>query len=212
MIVCLEGIDASGKATQAKLLANRLHAHLYSFPDYSSRTGRLIAQHLQREWYGQYRDGGAGAPDHHLNALVFQALMLTNRMELAPTIMRHRLNSQDVVLDRYWPSGVVYGGADGIDLDYLIEIHKHLPQAHHYVLLDVDPEVSAQRRPERADRYEQQEGLMAEGVERYRELWAMMRRLHSSTWQVVSGIGSIEEVEARIWAALRVLTPKSSET
>lgn len=196
MIVCLEGIDASGKATQAKLLANRLHAFLYSFPDYETRTGRLINQHLRDEWC-------AYPQDPQSDALVFQSLMLTNRMELAPTIMRHRLNSQDVVLDRYWPSGVVYGGADGIDLDYLIEIHKNLPQAHHYLLLDVEPSASSDRRPERRDRYEAQQGLMSDAANRYRELWAMMKQFHASAWQVIDGNGSIEEVESRIWEALK---------
>ena len=204
MIVCLEGIDACGKGTQSKLLANRMHAHLYHFPEYTSRTGRLIQRHLKGEWTAV---DGSGADSSELNALVFQSLMLTNRMELASQLMQHRLAGRDIVLDRYWPSGIVYGSADGLSFEYLLEIHKTLPQAHHYVLIDIPAEASKNRRPERSDRYERQEGLMENVAERYRELWELMSRLHMSSWHMVDGTGSIADVEARILSVL-----KTSET
>lgn len=195
MIICLEGIDACGKATQAQRMAEKIRGTLMSFPDYTTPTGFLIKKNLQ---------GWAAADDPEVNALVLQALMTINRMERASFLNRYlHLHADDIVLDRYWPSGLVYGTADGLDYDWLIAIHEALPQAHHYVLLDIDPELSAQRRPDRRDRYERQAGLMQEAAQRYRDLWAEMQQTHKSQWHVVDGNGTVDEVEERIWAKLK---------
>lgn len=212
MIVCLEGIDAAGKATQAKRLAERLGAALYSFPDYDSPTGRLIGQHLRQEWYCVFEEFDCScqrceAGRQPLNDLVFQSLMLTNRMEVAAQLTQHRLHNQDVVLDRYWPSGVVYGGADGLDHQYLLKIHETLPQAHYYLLLDINPKVSDERRPERRDRYEAQVELMETAAVRYRALWSqMVEKKWPGIWRVVDGQGTVEEVGRRVWQALHLIT------
>jgi dTMP kinase len=190
MIVCLEGIDASGKSTQAGRMAERLNARLIHFPDYDTPSGRLIRRHLQNE-----RQGG----DHLYQAFVLQSLMLTNRMEKASFINSYLLGGGALVLDRYWPSGLVYGAADGLDYQWLVEIHQHLPQAHHYILLDTVPDLSAERRPERRDRYEKQAGLMEDVARRYRDVWVGMQKTHGSEWHVVDGHGTVEEVEAEIW-------------
>lgn len=197
MIVCLEGIDACGKTTQAERMAARLRARCIHFPDYETPSGRLIYRHLQDEW----KDG-----DRLHEALVLQSLMLTNRMEKAGFIHGCLWGGGDLVLARYWPSGLVYGAADGLDYDWLVEIHRHLPQANHYVLLDIVPDLSVERRPERRDRYERQAGLMEDVARRYRDVWVGMQKTHSSRWHVVDGHGPVEEVEAEIWHWMQKLT------
>ena len=196
MIVCIEGIDACGKATQAKRFVKRTGARLFAFPDYETPSGQLIKANLEDD------ADCAFSPNPLNRALVLQSLMLTNRMEKAPAIHAYRMNGKDVVLDRYWPSGLVYGAADGLDYAWLVQIHKHLPQAHHYILLDIEPELSAERRPDRRDRYERQTGLMEQAAERYRDVWAEMTQYHMSGWHVVDGDGTEEEVEKAIWACL----------
>lgn len=205
MIVCLEGIDACGKQTQSERLAERLTARRYCFPDYSSLTGQLIGRHLQSHWSASYPDEDSKL----LDAVVFQSLMLTNRMEVAAKLLKARLNQEDVVLDRYWPSGIVYGSADGIPVDYLLEIHTILPQAHHYILIDIEASESLQRRPDRQDRYEKDLDLMVQVSQQYRELWEMMARFHMSRWHVVDGSGTPDQVEQQIWQALE--SPVDSE-
>lgn len=198
MILCIEGIDACGKTTQAQRLATRLNAPLLHFPDYETPSGRLIGQHLQSAWHGEWHSGKESFKA--LNALLLQSLMLTNRMEKAAQIARAGQDGRDLVLSRYWPSGVVYGGADGLDFDWLIDIHRHLPPANHYVLLDIQPELSAQRRPGRRDRYERQPGLMQEVAERYRKLWsAAQHHAVRTKWHVLNGNDTIEDLEEQIW-------------
>ncbi|MHA1572985.1 MAG: dTMP kinase [Alphaproteobacteria bacterium] len=189
MFVALEGIDACGKATQAALLAHRLEAALFSFPDYSTPMGKLIASHLQNEW---------GATDIEHDPMVFQALQIANRMEHAQEIANHLAVGDCVVADRYTASGMVYGAADGLDLAYLEHIHTYLPEPDYYLLLDIDPQLSIERRPDRRDRYELQAGLMGDVAKRYRKLWA------DKGWTVIDGSRPVDEVTDLISKAINI--------
>lgn len=205
MMVCIEGIDAAGKASQSRRLAHRMKAELFTFPDYTTRIGHMIKGHLSGYWTAAPR-GPVDDPNPErvktLDAVVFQALQLANRMEHAATIAGLQVDGRNVVLDRYWPSGFVYGTADGLDGDWLISLHQWLPQPDLFLLLDVDPAVSTQRRPERRDRYEKQEGLMTRAVGLYRDLWTVNRaksQPFGTRWVVVDGNETEDEVAADIW-------------
>lgn len=217
MMIVLCGIDASGKNTQSRILTETLKGKLFSFPAYETTYGNLVKDHLQSEWLAKYITGNlrasvkiTDADEIHgkmvnsalLDAHVFQALQLANRMELAPALMEARKHSH-VVLDRYWPSGYVYGSLDGIDRGLLFRMHQALPQPDLFLLLDVDSEMSAKRRPERRDRYEKQDGLMADAADRYRQLWAQMGDMNARAWEVIDGRGPIEQVSAAIMAVVK---------
>ena len=78
-IIAFEGLDQSGKQTQAELLRDRLKqegqkARLVSFPDYGTSIGEEIARALQGE-----REYG---PD------VMQLLYIANRYERKPDLQR----------------------------------------------------------------------------------------------------------------------------
>ena len=195
MIICIEGIDASGKATQSKLLAGAIGAKRFAFPAYETPLGKLIKGHLKSQWNAQSTVEAASHEDQEyderLNALMFQALQTANRMEVATDIFQANLEGY-VVLDRYWPSGVVYGQADGLDRDYLINIHRFLPKADRHILIDIDPRLSTERRPERRDRYEANMGFIARAAQLYRELWEHM------DWIVLDGDRSIGEIHQDI--------------
>jgi dTMP kinase len=203
MFIALEGIDACGKSTQIKLLSERLNAKMFRFPDDETPVGKLIRSHLNREWKCHHTPEelvprGREATCN-LNALVFQALHLANRLEKATEITQtmHTLG-QDVVADRYLASAIVYGGADGLDVDYLVEVQQWLPQPDLNILLNIPPELSAERKPEKRDRYESQAGLMEEVADRYCWLWAKMTGAGNDNWVVVDGSQSVEKVHADI--------------
>lgn len=208
MFVCLEGIDASGKATHSRRLAERLKAKLFSFPDYNTPMGHLIKGHLLRYWRAEPADTvPANAKPEAvdiLNAKVFQALQLANRMEHAQEINDLVSTGHNVVTDRYWPSGFVYGAADGLDGQYIMETQRFLPQPDLFILMDIDPEDSILRRPERRDRYETQAGLMEQVAGLYRELWQVSAPLHAlgKRWVVVDARGTQEETAAKVWEAV----------
>jgi dTMP kinase len=201
VIVCLEGPDACGKGTQAALLAQRLNAKLWKFPNRETLTGKLIYAHLENKWEVHAEAGYRGSStifDEEIDAAVFQALQLANRMEVATDIFE-AASRGNVVFDRYWPSGYAYGLADGLDGEYLINLHRWLPQPDLFLLMDIDPEDSVRRRPERRDRYESQEGLMQTVLKNYHALWAKNR---SPRWQVINARGTPEQTADLIEKAI----------
>jgi thymidylate kinase len=204
VIVVLTGGDASGKATQSKILAERLGATLFAFPDYSTPTGKAILGNLTGSWE-VHRDSNA---DHHeccykvpeVNALVLQSLMNTNRIERTVDL-KAAASRGHVVLDRFDVDGLVYGTLDGLDPAWLEQLNEQLPvKPDLYVLLDVPVEEGFKRRPERRDRYERDakrmEAVSAAYVKlfRDREKWG--------NWRIVDGVGSVEEVAERVRAVV----------
>lgn len=217
MIVCLEGIDACGKGTHAALLTARMNAKLWKFPNKETPTGKLIYAHLAGFWAveenesGIWKQGWHSAEEKqryelastlawppssgHTDALVFQALQLANRMEVASELFQAAAKG-NVVFDRYWPSGYAYGKTDGLDPEYLVNLHRWLPQPDLFVLLDIDPRDSVKRRPERRDRYENKAGLMHQVALNYLELWS--QHAGEARWVVVNARGSKEETAGQI--------------
>jgi dTMP kinase len=199
IFVALEGIDASGKGVQSRRLAERLGAKRFKFPDYTTPIGALIKAHLERHWSAQWVEHWLLAPARPGgDALVFQGLQAANRLELAPEIMSELIAHRSVVADRYYGSGLVYGSADGIELEYLERLHRFLPEPTHQILIDIDPETSAARRPERRDRYEADTEFLTRVSWLYRMIWT------DKGWPMVDGDGTVEQVEARIWRVLKL--------
>src|ERR687888_1990741 len=126
-LIAFEGLDQSGKETQALLLRDRLKhdgrkARVLSFPDYGTSIGEEIARALQGE-----RDYG---PE------VMQLLYIANRYERKPDLQRWLDGGLILVCDRYIASTVAYGEAFGLDPVWLTDIQKFLPPPALTIMLD----------------------------------------------------------------------------
>jgi dTMP kinase len=159
LLIAFEGLDQSGKQTQAALLRDRLKSQgrrvrLLSFPDYGTSIGEEIARALQGE-----RDYG---PE------VMQLLYVANRYERKDDILRWLEGGLILVCDRYRASSIAYGEAHGVDPVWLDDIQKYLPMPDLTVLLDIAPEVAARRKTTDRDRYERDLALLARVRESYR--------------------------------------------
>jgi dTMP kinase len=125
--------------------------------------------------------------------------MAANRYEVAGNINQLLDSGIHVVCDRFWMSGLVYGMADGLDRDWLLRVHESLPQPDLWILLDADPKVSIERRPERRDRYERDDK-----AELRRQLYLdeFRRRQETErldrTWRIVDATGAVVEVAMRV--------------
>jgi dTMP kinase len=156
--MAFEGLDQSGKQTQAELLRDRLVernrlVRLLSFPAYDTPIGEEIGRALRGE-----RDYG---PD------VMQLLYIANRYEWKPQINRELERGTILICDRYLASSIVYGEAFGLDATWLRETQKYLPQPDVTFLLDIAPEVSARRKTTDRDKYERDLDLLARVRESY---------------------------------------------
>jgi dTMP kinase len=218
VLIAIEGADGAGKATQSKLLADRITrhnitAHVFSFPRYDTPIGRAIKRHLVQETMlaeaapvmrslsgyvsdrEPLRASMRRAPE---DALMFQCLALADKYDAANDMREIFSRGEHVVCDRWIPSSFCYGTSDGLDPTWLKRMHSSLPQADLNIFIDISPEETLRRRPEVRDRYEQDREKQKVVRVKYQELWA---KGAFPTWQVVSGEGSIDEVADRIWKA-----------
>ena len=190
LLIAFEGLDQSGKQTQAGLLRDRLASgnrsvHLISFPDYHTAIGAEIGRGLRGE-----RDYG---PD------VMQLLYVANRYEWKGEIAREKEAGTIVVCDRYLASSVAYGEAHGLDAAWLIEMQKYLPQPDITFLLDIPPDVSARRKIEDRDKYERDLSLLARVRDSYlRQAQAGWVRLDATRDRDAVGADVFAAVTARL--------------
>jgi dTMP kinase len=145
LLVAFEGLDQSGKQTQAERLRDRLVAHgrlvrLLSFPAYDTPIGAEIGRGLRGE--------------HEYGPDVMQLLYIANRYELKPEIERELTRGTILICDRYLASSIVYGEAFGLGPVWLRDTQQYLPQPDLTFLLDIPPDVSARRKTTDRDRYE----------------------------------------------------------
>jgi dTMP kinase len=159
VLIVFEGIDQSGKQTQAELLRDRLKAdhrrtRLLSFPDYGTSVGEEIARALQGE-----REYG---PD------VMQLLYIANRYERKPDLQRWLDGGLILVCDRYIASSIAYGEAQGLDPAWLVDVQKFLPSPAVTIWLDIAPETAVSRKSMDRDRYERDLAMQTLVRESYR--------------------------------------------
>jgi dTMP kinase len=146
-LVAFEGIDGTGKGTQARLLARALRGarrrvRLFSFPAYGrTASSKLIAAYL---------NGDLGALDARLTALLFAC----DRLEEGKRL-RSALDAGEVAIcDRYVPSNLAHQVARARPRDrnalrrFILDLEYHrfgLPKPNAVVFLDMAP-ASARRR------------------------------------------------------------------
>jgi dTMP kinase len=186
-IIAFEGLDQSGKQTQAELLRDRLKdagrkARLVSFPDYGTSIGEEIARALQGE--------------REYAADVMQLLYIANRYERKPDLQRWLDGGLVLVCDRYVASSISYGEAQDLDAEWLAQLQKFLPQPAATVLLDIAPETAVQRKAVDRDRYERDLALLARVRESYR------RQAAAGDWIQVDGERAKEAVAADVFNAV----------
>jgi dTMP kinase len=159
LLIAFEGLDQSGKQTQAERLREHVVARgraceLLSFPAYETPIGREI------------RAGLHGERDY--TPEVMQLLYIANRFELKAHMEGLLSAGTIVVCDRYRASSVAYGEAHGLDPRWLDETQRHLPQPDLTILLDIAPETAARRKTADRDKYERDLALLSRVRDSYR--------------------------------------------
>jgi dTMP kinase len=185
-LIAFEGLDQSGKQTQAERLRDRLTAlghrvRLLSFPDYTTAIGQEIGCALRGE--------------RHYPSDVMQLLYVANRYEWKPEIERERAAGTVLVCDRYLASSIAYGEAQGLDAVWLRDVQKYLPQPDLTLLLDIAPEISARRKTVDRDKYEQDLALLARVRDSY------LRQV-SAAWTCLDATRDREAVADDVYAAV----------
>src|SRR6185503_15878561 len=188
LLVAFEGLDQSGKQTQAELLRDRLisngrRVRLLSFPDYQTVIGAEIGRALRGE--------------RHYTADVMQLLYVANRYEFKDEILRVTESGTIILCDRYLASSVAYGEAQGLDAEWLTDIQKYLPQPDITILLDIAPEVSARRKTADRDKYERDLSMLGRVRDSY------LRQAAQSGWVRLDASRDKTEIAPDVFSVIR---------
>ena len=169
MFVTFEGLDGSGKSTQAELLRDALQVDGREVVATREPGGTDFGEHVRELLL--HRD--------ELTPWAEAALFAAARAELVARVIRPALeDGADVVCDRYVDSSLAYQGiARGLGVERVLELNLQamqglLPDRTFLILLD--PNESARRAGNDPDRIEREGSDFRSAVDRaYRELAAM---------------------------------------
>jgi dTMP kinase len=196
VFISLEGIDGSGKTTQAKLLGEALgEGTIVVREPGGTETGERIRQLLKD-------------PALDLDPLAELLLFCAARAELVSDVVTPaREQGRDLVCDRFSDSSVAYQGvARGLGADRVQEICDLATGGvwpDLTLLLRIEPDRAAKRIGRRqADRFE------GEGVElqrRVAEGYDEVARRHPERIRVIDAEGSVEEVHKAVLAEVQAV-------
>jgi dTMP kinase len=141
LFIALEGIDGSGKSTQAQLLAEGLraagHKVYLTFEPTDNPIGRMIREIFR----------GSMQADHRVIAGLFVADRLHHILHPTEGLLQKLAEGYTVVTDRYLFSSYAYQGVH-VPLDWVIQANSlsaSLLRADLHIYIDVPPEESLKR-------------------------------------------------------------------
>ena len=212
MLIAFEGIDGSGKGTQASRLCERIRSNgksceIIAFPQYKQNSfGQVI---------GRFLDGEFGTLDK-VHPQLAAALYAADRYETRQRIQAN-IDANDVVIfDRYTASNIAHQAAklQGEKrqqlIDWIIEVESNvfdLPKLDLNILLEIPAEIAQQLVRKKAARdYTDQATDLHESDVNYlqsvRELYQTLA--DGDEWQTVAittegGLRSINEIADEVW-------------
>ena len=194
VFVAFEGIDASGKSTVAKVIAERFDATFTIEPG-----GTPLGVEL-RKWLLD--------ADTPMKPESEALLMLADRSHHVFELIEPTLAAgKHIVADRYYASTLAYQGyGRGLNLAELraatdLAIGPTLPDLT--ILIDLSVEAANERRQrDTKDRFESADENFHERV---RQGYLEMAATASEKWVVIDGAGTVDEVVARVQQELLLL-------
>jgi len=183
-LIVIDGIDQSGKKTQAELLARKVRNHgyscvIWSFPAYHT----LLGRHLKAYLAGKVR------PDLRVVHLLYAA----NKWEVAAKLSEQRARGTVVIANRYTPSNLAYGAAHGLSLSWLTTLEADLPKPNQIFIIDVPVKTSFGRKTHQRDIHEED----AAYLNRVRRMYLQLAEQHN--WTIVNGESAPAVVHSQIW-------------
>lgn len=192
MFVSLEGVDGSGKSTQAKLLTEALGPETLLIREPG---GTDAAERIR---------GLLADPELELDPFAELLLFSAARADLLARVVRPALEAgRTVVADRFADSSVAYqGGARGLGTSHVLSLTDTVIDGlwpDLTLLLRVDPELGLGRAAGE-DRFE------SEGLELQRAVasaYEEIAMIAADRVTVIDASGSVEEVHARVLEVVR---------
>ncbi|MFQ6070058.1 MAG: dTMP kinase [Candidatus Aminicenantales bacterium] len=165
LLIVFEGIDGSGKSTQASLLKRKLEKRGYDVACFSEPSESRWGLKIKKE--ALFPD--SLTPEEELSLFVRDRKENVKKNVL-PALKRGKI----VILDRYYFSTISYQGAKGIDTRRIRDMNESFaPRPDLVFILDVEPETGLKRIRDRKQKmrlFEQEEYLV-----RVREIFRQIK-------------------------------------
>lgn len=203
MFISFEGIDGSGKSTQARMLAEHFKQAGYDVVLTREPGGSPGAEEIRRLVLEGETDRWSATTE----LLLFTA---ARRDHLERTIRPALAEGKIVITDRFADSSRIYQGLGRAELGDLVnDLHALVigqePDAT--VLIDMDPNKGLDRALSRNGTEERFEDFGVEMQMRMRQGFLDLAARHPDRFQVIDGDQSIDAVQVDIRAALDPLLP-----
>ncbi|VVB68210.1 Thymidylate kinase [Candidatus Norongarragalina meridionalis] len=182
--VVFEGGDASGKRTQALMLAKKTRAKYMRFPAYETKYGKLVKQYLK---YG---------------ASIEEAVLLysLDRYQFKETMESLLKRGKNIVCDRYTYSNLAFQLSRAPKTQrttlkrWMEAVDERMPKADAVILLDVPQEFAEkllEKRGRKKDIHEKNRSYQRRVREEYRRL------AKEKKWIVIKCVGSNGRLRTR---------------
>lgn len=199
LFLSFEGIDGSGKSTQARLLAERLRAAGRDVVLTREPGGSAGAEEIRR----LVLEGAADRWSAETELLLFTA---ARRDHLEKTIRPALARGAVVITDRFADSTRMYQGLSRGDLRGAVDdLHQRMIglEPDLTLLIDIDPEVGLSRAQARAGQELRFEGMGVDLQRRMRAGFLALAAEFAGRFRVIDGGRSAEAVAADVWAAVQ---------
>jgi dTMP kinase len=193
--IVFEGIEGSGKSTQAKLfydeLVKRGEKCILTAEPTTSLVGKMIRELLK-----------SGNP---VDMRTLQLLFIADRSEHIESLIKPKLEEgYTVISDRYAPSTIAYGTSfgkkAGLRLGYLTNIHKPFLAPDLLFFIDVPPERALERIQKRGGVKERFDELKS--LQKLDENYDLLsRKYYPGTWKNIDGDRPVDFVTADLLKA-----------
>lgn len=199
ILIVFEGIDGSGKTTQAKLLLRKLRSQsldvLYFREPSKSKWGRQIKK--------KALSPDSISPEQELE--LFQKDRTENvKNNLRPALKKRKI----VILDRYYFSTIAYQGSKGIDPQRIRRMNEEFaPMPDLVFILDIDPREGLKRIQDRKKKdrlFEREEYLV--------KVRKIFRSFKGKGFIHLSGLEARDEISKKIFERVIRYLKKRGQT
>ena len=196
-LITLEGLEGTGKSTQAKKIADYLHDKGIEIYTTQEPGGTRLGEEI-RQWLLE--------PDHQITEVTELLLFYAARVQHIEQLINPALQKGLwVICDRFIDSSYAYqGGGRNIPLDYIERINRLSVSLRPdlTILLDMEPKYIWQRiNSDNLDRFEKEDTVF---FERVRNTYLQCARDNSERIKVINAEQNIEQVTRAI---IRQLEP-----
>jgi dTMP kinase len=197
MFLSFEGIDGSGKSTQARLLAEALRARGLTVTLTREPGGSAGAEEIRR----LVLEGAADRWSTETELLLFTA---ARRDHLEKTIHPALARGEVVICDRFADSSRIYQGLTRGDLRATVDALHGLMigvEPDLTFLIDIDPVLGLQRAIARAGSEMRFEGMGLGFLEKARAGFLALAAAAPQRFRIIDGTGAAEDVAQAVTAA-----------